>query len=338
MKKFLYLLLCLIVLLVIGYFVGPKPNYVLVDNVPMSLDVHMDDLDEFIADKESKVSQVKKDNEGRIVWLDSTKTKTKYALVYMHGFSASQEEGDPLHVDFAKRYGMNAYLPRIYDHGRQDTNTFKNLTPELLIESAKEALAIGKKIGEEVILMSCSTGGTYSIYLAANDPAVHSLIMYSPNIDLHDPTSDLVTKPWGAKLLKQVFGSEYNTIDYSEEAKKYWNDVYHLDGIVALQGLLEQTMTEEIFNQISVPVFIGYWYKNDEEFDDVVSIDAMKQFMEDISTSVSKQKIMAFPNVASHVISSHVMSKDLESVRLATYSFAEDVLKLIPKTNADGPE
>ena len=41
---------------------------------------------------------------------DSLKEKTEYAVVYLHGFSASQEEGDPVHYDFAKKFGCNLFL------------------------------------------------------------------------------------------------------------------------------------------------------------------------------------------------------------------------------------
>ena len=32
------------------------------------------------------------------------------SVVYLHGFSASQEEGDPVHYDFAQKFGCNLFL------------------------------------------------------------------------------------------------------------------------------------------------------------------------------------------------------------------------------------
>jgi hypothetical protein len=44
--------------------------------------------------------KIKPDNEARVIWAnDSLKNKTEYALVYLHGFTASQGEGDPVHRD-----------------------------------------------------------------------------------------------------------------------------------------------------------------------------------------------------------------------------------------------
>ena len=40
---------------------------------------------------------IKPDNQARIIWADSSKKeKTKIAFLYLHGFSASQAEGDPV--------------------------------------------------------------------------------------------------------------------------------------------------------------------------------------------------------------------------------------------------
>ncbi len=337
MKKIFWALIVLILSLGLLYILGPKAEFVMVNPDPVSVNVPLNDLDDYIAQQESKVSDIKPDNEARIVWLDSTKQKTEYALVYLHGFSASQEEGDPIHTNFAQRYGMNLYLPRIAGHGRLDSNSFINLTPEAMLASAKEAISIGKKIGEKVVLMSCSTGSTYSVYLTAHDPSIHSQIMYSPNIDLHDPMSDLTTGPWGSWMLEKVLGDERNHISYTPEAQKYWNPTYHKNGIIAVKALIEQTMNTEVFEKINQPMFIGYFYKDENAFDDVVSIPEMKRLIKEISTEEDKKRIEAFPDVHSHVIASRVMSKDVASVQNSTFKFAEEVLGFKP-ISADVPE
>ncbi|HNP54750.1 MAG TPA: alpha/beta hydrolase, partial [Ferruginibacter sp.] len=89
----------------IVYFAGPTPAkphyYTNWPNVPT-----ITELDQWIAQKEGQ-HHLRKDNEARIVWADSMHRVTPYALVYLHGFSASQEEGDPVHRDLARRFGCN---------------------------------------------------------------------------------------------------------------------------------------------------------------------------------------------------------------------------------------
>ncbi len=63
--------------------------------------------------------------------------------------------------------------------GFKNKEAFLDVTPKDWIDAAKEALAIGHLLGDKVGLMSCSTGSTLSVYLAAENPeAVDGLIMY----------------------------------------------------------------------------------------------------------------------------------------------------------------
>ena len=68
--------------------------------------------------------------------------------------------------------------------------------------------------------------------------------------------------------------------------------------------------------------------KNEEKKDDVISIEAAKVFFEQASTPPGLKRMLAFPDVNTHVIPSRLLSKDLPEVREATYRFAEEVLGL----------
>ena len=231
-------------------------------------------------------------------------------------------------MEFAHRYACNLYLPRLAGHGLEDNESFRNLAPKDLIESAKEALQIGKLIGDKVILMSTSTGGTLSAWLSANFPDdIFAQIMYSPNIDLYDDLSEVLTLPWGLQVAKMLQG-DYRVIRYSDEARQYWTHTYRTEGLVCVKTLIEETMTPETFQAIKQPLFIGYYYKNEEERDKVVSIEAMKHYFESVSTTEGQKMIVAFPNVATHVVCSGIQSQDLADVRAKSYRFAETILGL----------
>ncbi len=335
-KKIGYSFSGVILILGVAFFMGPSPDYPEIQSKLPDLEIPLAVLDQYIAEKEEKVKDLKLDNEARIIWVDSISQQTPYSVVYLHGFSASQEEGDPIHEDFATRYGCNLYLPRLEDHGRADSNTFKKLTPEALMASAREAIAIGHLIGEKVIVMSCSTGSTLSAFLAAHHPdIIHSQIMYSPNIEVYDPMSTMLTYPWGLQMAEMSFGSEYNRIQYTQEAAQYWNEVYHVQGLIALKSLINETMKEETFRKIHQPLFLGYYYKNEEEQDKVVSVERMHDFYNQVSTPASQKLMIPFPQAGRHVIASHIMSGDVDGVRAATFDFAEKILGLIPKYEVD---
>ena len=314
--------------MVAAFLLGPRPTFKDIDTTPISFDIPLEGLDAYIDDKESEVLDIKPNNEAKILWADSTKSKTEFSVVYLHGFSASHEEGAPLHTDFAKRYGANLYLPRLYDHGRNTDDTFKGLLPEDLVNSAKEAIAIGKLLGDKVILMTCSTGGTLGAILSPYDEAIHSMYMYSPNIDVYDTNSNIITGPWGEQLLKIVMGGEYNKVNYNNTAKQYWSGVYHIDGLIALKSLIEKEMVEKNFAKIDIPVYLGYYYKDEENQDKVVSVERMLDFYDQISTPEEIKRLEVFPDAGRHVITSYVFSNDIENVIQKSYDFAEEVLGL----------
>ena len=314
--------------LVLGglFALGPKASFPAFQSAVDPLELELEELDHYIAEKELQAANLKPDNHSRIIWADSIR-QTEYSVVYLHGFSASGMEADPIHFDFARRFGCNLYLPRLAGHGIADDDAFKDLTPQDLLDSAREALAIGRLIGQKVIVMSTSTGGTLSIYLAAHNPhAVHAQILFSPNIELYSRAADILTYPWGLQIGRLVEGERRHLGDVKDEARNYWTTTYRLEGVVTLKYLMEQTMTPAVFKAIEHPVFLGYYYKNEKEQDHIVSIEAMQGFFDSIRTAREKKVRKAFPNAGHHVIASRFRSRAVEEVRSEVFRFAENVL------------
>lgn len=329
LNKALKIVSVLFIILVIVYLLGPTVKF---DNIEQPHSSHwlsapLSDLDSLIAVKESKILNLKPDNEARIIWNDSVGVRTGISVVYLHGFSASQEEGDPLHTEVANRYGANLYLARLQDHGRADSMSFDNTTPQEMIDSANEAIDIGTKLGDTLIVISCSTGGTLSAYLASIRDDIHALVMYSPNIDLYDQKSQLLLRPWGKQIAEKVFGGNYVTISYDDNAIKYWNDAYHINGTFMVRDLLDQTMTKEVFEKIEIPVFLGYYFKDEEHSDHVVSVPDMIDFYNAISTPGHLKQKVAYPDAERHVISSWIFSKSIDQVTNDTYRFLDGIIR-----------
>ncbi|MEO7992339.1 MAG: alpha/beta hydrolase [Chryseolinea sp.] len=317
-----------IILLIGLYFIGSKPKKPKFDPTPITVPADAAALEQYVADNESK-HVIKPNNEARIVWNDSTKQKTEYAVVYLHGFSASQIEGDPIHRRFAKDFGCNLYLSRLADHGIDTTETLMLFTADRFWESAKEALAIGKQLGNKVILVSTSTGGTVALMLAAQYPDdVHALINLSPNIAINDPAAFLLNDPWGLKIARLVMGGNYRVTDASEEHAKFWNKKYRLESLTELEELTESAMTKKTFAKIKQPSLTLYYYKNEEEQDPQVKVSAMLKMNEELGTPADMKEAIAFPNAGAHVIGSSMTSKDVEGVYDAMKKFAVEKLKM----------
>lgn len=315
------------VLLVIGvYFLGPQPATPLWGEDFPSVPTNAAELTAFIEQKES-AHKLKPDNEARIIWFDSTRSKTGYSVVYLHGFSASQEEGDPVHTDFARKFGCNLFLARLADHGIDTTEQLLYFTGDRFWESAKEALAIGNALGDKTILISTSTGGTVALALAAAFPEkVHALINMSPNIEINNPSAFLLNNAWGLHIARLVIGGDYQVIDYPEERLPYWNEKYRLEALTELQEILESKMNMETFQKVKQPTLNIYYYKDEENQDPTVRVDAMLRMHVQLGTPDDLKVAIPIPGAGAHVVGSHLVSKDLPAVQRAIDQFAVEKL------------
>lgn len=327
--RLLKILFVLLLVLAAVYFFGPHPSQPVYSNALPTLTDSGAALDRYVAEMERQHT-LKKNNEARIVWAnDSLKNKTEYAIVYLHGFSASQEEGNPVHRNIAKAFGCNLYLARLAEHGIDTTDALYHFTAAGLWETGKQAYAIGKQLGKKVILMGTSTGGTLALQLAAAYPEIAGLVLYSPNIAINDPNAWLLNDPWGLQIARLVKKSTLNTAGRGDSLyNQYWNHTYRLEATVQLEELLETTMLPATFAQIKQPVLSLYYFKNEKEQDPVVKVSAIKKMMEQLGTAANLKKSVAIPEAANHVLASPIQSKDIQSVENETRLFLQSVMKL----------
>jgi len=330
MNRLLRILLALLLFLIFLYVVGPKFHAPELNNELPKIEVQRDQLDSFLTEKEEKLP-VKPDNESIVLWAnDSLKQQTDWCLLYLHGFSASRMEGFPTHVNFATHFGINAYLPRLASHGLDVPDPLLDMTPDRLYESAKEALQIAHLLGKKVVIMSTSTGGTLSLKLAAEFPElVDGLILLSPNVAINNSAAFLLSGPWGLQIARKVYDGKYRYINDNPEDEEcaYWNCFYRLEAIVYLQQLVDATMDPRTFHRVNAPVFLGYYYKDEEHQDDVVRVDAALKMFNELGTPDSLKEKKAF-DAGVHVIGSGMFSKAQREVEEAAIRFGEDVLKI----------
>lgn len=331
MKKFLLGMAALAGILGIGYIAGPGVAEANLDPTLPAVTQDLPQLEAEIRRSEAAIPDLKPDNEARIIWADSTnKQKTPYSIVYIHGFGASWAEGDPVHRNLAKRYGANLYLARMHDAGISDPDAFDDLTPENFVAGAKRALAIGKALGDSVIIIGTSAGGLLTVYLASTHPELKGIVLYSPCMAVYNSALKLTTGPWGTQLLHSLLGERRDDMRYAPDRAQYWLTSYDADGLLALQQTMDAISQPEVYAKVKVPVFLGYYYKNDNEQDKVVSVKAMQEMFPLLGTPDSLKMERAFPESGDHVIASHFTSKDLQGVQYATENFFEKVLHLKP--------
>jgi esterase/lipase len=319
--------------LVAGYFFGPKPEKPELSKDIPSLSAGTSSLERYIEEYDQGLG-IKPDNESRIIWAnDSVKERTEFCLLYLHGYSASWYEGYPANVEFAKHFGYNAYFPRLASHGLVTEDPLIDMTPENLWKSAKEALMVARGLGKKVIIMSTSTGGTLSLKLAADFPEyVEALILYSPNIRINNNAAFLLSKPWGLQIGRKINGGKFRVTNEQFDSKEcqYWNCKYRIEALVYLQQLVEATMLKATFNNVSAPVFLGYYFKDAEHQDNTVKVNAMLTMFDQLGTPNQEKVKMAFPDAGDHVIACELTSNSYQKVITETIKFGEEILGLTP--------
>lgn len=331
MKRKFILISFPIILLIGIYFLGPTPEKPKFNPAMPAVPQESNELEKFVSNQESK-HKVKPDNEARIVWADSSKKKTEYAVVYIHGFFASQEEGNPVHRNFAKKFGCNLYLARMADHGIDTVDQLINFTADRWWESGKEALAIGKALGEKVILMSTSTGGTVALMLAAQHPQdVFALLNMSPNIAINHPLAWIGNNPWGLQIGRLVVGGKSSVSPPNPVLDKYWYNTYRMEAVTQLEELLEDKMNAATFQNVKCPSLTLYYYKNEKEQDPQVKVSAILEMNNELGSGSEMKEAVAIPNAGGHVIGCDLRSKDIPAVENAIEKFAVEKLRMVKK-------
>ncbi|GAA0547576.1 alpha/beta hydrolase [Chitinophaga japonensis] len=331
-RKWLRIPLVVIVLLTGAYLLGPAPSVPAYDTVLPPVPADPAALEKYVQARESR-HRLKPDNEAQITWQDSLHRKTPYSIVYLHGFSASRKEGEPVAPDFARRYGCNLYMSRLDGHGIDTSEPLLGMTAAGLWRDAKEALGIGQTLGHKVIVMGTSTGGTLALKLAAEFPdQVYAVINLSPNIAINDPLAFLADNPWGLQMARWVKKGLYNHTSGEGDPviSRYWYTRYRLEAVAELENLVESTMTKNTFKKIRQPVLNLYYYKDEAHQDPTVKVAAILDMEKELSTPAGRKAAVAIPGAGAHVLGSSLTSKDIPAVEQAMQHFAEEVLNLKP--------
>ncbi len=255
MKRLFLTLAAVVAVLAVVFALGPRAS-VDVTLRPVALP---EDLDGYLARSEARFADLRPGVEKTIVWADSSKAKTPVALVYLHGFSATRQETRPLCDTLAARLGANLFYTRLRGHGRSDDAMAEASANDWLNDSY-EALEIGRRLGEQVILLGTSTGATLAAWLATQPEAADgllALVLLSPNFAPKDSNTQLLLWPWGTTLARLVVGPYRQWEPYNDEQAKYWTTRYPSEVLVTMMGLVDLVDRADL-GAIRAPVLVVY--------------------------------------------------------------------------------
>lgn len=135
--------------------------------------------------------------------------RTDLALVYLHGFSATKWEIDPVHRHVAARLGANLFLTRLTGHGVSG-DALARVMPVDWLADLDEAMAIGRTLGRRTVLIGTSTGATLAALAAARREDLAGVVLISPNFGLNRPLGSVLRVPGIRRLGPHLFGQRRN--------------------------------------------------------------------------------------------------------------------------------
>jgi pimeloyl-ACP methyl ester carboxylesterase len=260
----LFGVLFLAVLGVIGIlFFGPREK--LPTELPKPSKALMDatDYDAFYANAERQVHGITPGVEKRIIWAGVAGAKTKQVVVYIHGFSATSEEIRPVPDNVANALGANLIFPRFRGHGR-DGNALGAATGAEWLEDFVETMTIARAIGDEVILLTTSTGGTITVAASQYEGAldgVTGIAFISPNFGTQNKASFLGRLPYARVWAKWLTGGDVSWEPSNDLHAKFWTTSYPPHAIVPMMTHISAAENAD-YSAVTVPALFYFSMKD----------------------------------------------------------------------------
>lgn len=317
MKFLVYSLIILIALLGALYAFGPREPVagpIVIDKTAIAGDV-----DAYLYKAEASIPQLVRGSQKHVQWHDpARKNRTEWAVVYIHGFSATSFEIRPVPKLVAQSLEANLYYTRLKGHGRDGPAMAEATVPGWMNDVA-EALEVGRRIGDRVLVVSTSTGGTLSA-MAAFDArlkdGIDALVFIAPNFGLQAGGSQLLTMPYARSFVPLLVGKERGFTPDNDEQAKRWTTTYPTTAVIPMAASVKAANALP-FEEASHPALFIF-----ADADKVVSAARTRQIAARWGSSVSLYPVamQKEDDPSSHVIAGDIMSPS------QTYPVAERIL------------
>ncbi|MEL7228606.1 MAG: alpha/beta fold hydrolase [Pseudomonadota bacterium] len=309
MKKIVKYVLLMLAGLALVLILGPSEEAD--TTIAFKADSIGDDVDAYLATRESAFADIIPGAQKRVVWADPLgKTKTPYAIVYVHGFSATSEEIRPVPDNVAQALGANLHFARLAGHGR-GADPMAEASVNKWMNDVAEALAIGRRIGDKVVVISTSTGGTL-MTLAATKPAlmrnVVGNVMISPNFAVQAAGADILLLPWARQLIPHAFGEYREWEPKNEEQRKWWSTRYPNVALLPMQAAVSAA-GNVAYEELDLPTLFVF-----HPDDGVVKSDVTEQVAArwggNSGAEATVQRVAQSDDTSKHVVAGAILDPD----------------------------
>jgi len=208
----------------------------------------LEQIEDRITVAESPITDIRPGLEKSIIWAGAQHHRTEYAIVYIHGFSASKEELRPVPDRIASALGANIFYTRLTGHGRT-AEAMREASVAAWMQDLDEAFQIGTLIGDKVILISCSTGGTLvatGIVRGIFSKQLFSTVFFAPNFGVQDRMAPLLTWPLAHYWAPLIGGEMQTSTPRNQLHARYWTTSYPTISLIPMMQLIEMVEDAEL--------------------------------------------------------------------------------------------
>lgn len=232
----------------------------------------LNDLDAWLATGEARIEGIRAGCAKQIVWADGVK-KTPISIVYVHGFSATGEEVRPLPDIVAKALGANVYFARLTGHGQDGAAMGRARMSDWDVDIA-QALEIGAALGDEIIVMGCSTGCTVLTTAMAKGAQVKGAVFVSPNFGMRQIlVQALLQMPGVRHWGRFVAGKERSFEVISQGHEDFWTVKYDTQAVFTMADSVRAAWRSPVA-RIQTPAYVAF-----AQTDQVVSPKKTRRIM-----------------------------------------------------------
>ncbi|RYZ68597.1 MAG: hypothetical protein EOP05_16185, partial [Proteobacteria bacterium] len=218
--------------------------------------------------------------------------------------SASRGEMYPVMDEVARDLGANLFYTRLTAHGLSDGEGFATATPQDWIDDVREALAIGRSIGERVILVGMSTGAPLAIHLALENvdkSDLAALVLISPNHYPADSRVVFASGPLGRFIAKIAIGTHRILNPMTKAQAAIWTPKYRSEGVTAMVNLVTYVYYLDL-SKIKIPTITLYTHK-----DKIVNVDLVVSRHEQLGSSF--KRIVDMPEAKTHYFAGYATAR-----------------------------
>lgn len=320
-RRLLLALGATVALTAVIYLMGPV-HALDTRDTPIALPRETDALERWLKVSEQRYGDIVEGTEKHIRWAHDDRRRTPLSIIYLHGYTATRQEVDPLCDELAEALGANVFYTRLAGHGRP-ARAMGEVRGSDWLRDAREALEIGRRIGERVIVVGTSTGGTLALWLAQRDDAapIAAQILISPNLGPRSRSGELLAGPWGAQLLQLLVGDEYRWTPRNAEQAKYWTWKYPSQALLPMMAIVREVRDSPI-EKIRQPTLVIY-----SPNDQVVSPDEILKAHERLGATI--KPLIAREesgDLSHHVLAGRILApNDTAPVRESILKFIRDI-------------